>query len=142
MRVAPGQDVSTFPQAEVLSPANRFLVDWVMHSKAPPPGQSLVIENGDIARDPLGIAKGGVRSPWVDIPKTRYIASIPPQGTLYGLEEPFAADRLRQLYGSCTAWLAEFEKQAADMVATGWMFADDAKKLTDEEAALCDFDPD
>ena len=140
--IEPGQDVSTFPQAEVLTPANLFLVEWVMKGKAPPPGQSLVIENGDIRRDELGIAKGGVRSPWVDIPRTRYIASIPPNGTLYGLEEPFPAEKLRRLYGSCESWLAKFATLSEDMVTRGWLFADDAEKLRNEEAESCGFDLD
>ncbi|MDG2002367.1 MAG: alpha/beta hydrolase domain-containing protein [Novosphingobium sp.] len=132
-----GQEVSSFPQAEVLTPANKFLVDWVMQGKAPPPGQHLDVKDGKIARDANGLAKGGVRSAWVDLPRTRYVASLPPKGTLYGLEEPFSQEKLDQLYGSCNAWLAKFDARIDAMLASGWLFADDAAKLKEEEAESC-----
>jgi hypothetical protein len=133
----PGQAVSSFPQAEILTPANQLLVDWVMQDKTPPPGQALELKDGQVVRDKNGLAMGGVRSPYVDLPRTRYVASLPPNGTLYGLEEPFSQAKLQQLYGSCEAYLGKFNTGIRAMLDSGWMFADDAEKLKVEEAAGC-----
>jgi hypothetical protein len=133
--LAAGQKVSAFPQGEVLTPAHIFLIDWVMKGRVPPKAARLALESGDIARDEHGIARGGVRSPYVDLPTVRYIASIPPQGTLYGLEEAFSGDRLRAMYGSRKAYLDKFNRQIDAMVKAGWLFADDARRLKQEEAA-------
>jgi len=135
--LTPGQEVSSFPQAEVLTPANQFLVDWVMRGTSPPPSQLLEIGDGQILRDDNGVAKGGVRSPWVDLPRTRYIASLPPNGTLYGLEEPFAPEKLQRLHGTCEAYLEKFDAEIASMLESGWLFPDDAEKLKRDEAQSC-----
>jgi len=137
--VGDDKEISSFPQAEILTPAHIFLIDWVMKGKTPPPGAVLEIEDGHIRRDANGLAMGGIRSPYVDVPTTRYIASVPPNGTLYGLEEPFSQEKLRTLYGSRDAYLEKFDAEIDAMVKSGWLFPDDAANLKREEAELADF---
>lgn len=133
------QEVSSFPQAEVLTPANRFLIEWVMSGKLPPAGAALELSDGKIMRDANGLAKGGLRSPYVDLPTTRYVASLPPDGTLFGLEEPFSAVKLRMLYGTHEAYLTKFNAGIDVMLESGWLFSDDADQLKREEAEHADF---
>lgn len=132
--VSSEQDLSGFPLSEVLTPANVFLADWVTKGTAPPIEASLVVEDGEIQRDEHGIAKGGVRSAYVDVPTVRYITSIPPDGSLFGLEEAFSKEKLRGMYGSREGYLERFNRHIDGMVAAGWLFPDDAERLKKEEA--------
>ena len=139
--IKPGEHLSQFPAAEVMLPTLRRLIDWVMRGTPPPHVGRIEMAEGKIARDEHGNAKGGLRSPWVDVPTVRYIASAPmAQGDnffrrLIGLEEPFSEDKLRALYGTKANYLARFNAGIDAMLSGGWLFAGDAARLKAEEAA-------
>lgn len=135
-----GEILSQFPQAELGVPPMANLVQWVVNGVLPPRAPAIEMVDGEIARDELGIAKGGVRSPYVDLPTVRYIASAPADRdsffrALIGLQEPFSAEKLRRLYGSREAYLERFNRQIDRMVAQRWLFADDGERLKEQEAA-------
>jgi hypothetical protein len=138
--VKPGEHLSQFPAAELMAPAVQNFVDWLMKGVTPPRSAPIETANGEIVRDQFGNAKGGVRSPNVDTPTVRYIASAPvaagdnPFRRLIGLEEPFAPDRLKGLYGTREAYLARFDSGIDQMVQGRWLLAQDAEKLKAEEA--------
>ena len=85
-------------------------------------------------------AKGGIRSPYVDVPTAHYIASAPdPDGKnrvrrMLGLQEPFPAEKLRQLYKTRDNYLKLFDTGIDKMVAAGWLLPEDAPKLKEDEA--------
>ena len=139
--INPGEHLSQFPAAEVMLPTLRRLIDWVMHGTLPPRIGRIEMAGGKIVRDEHGNAKGGLRSPWVDVPTVRYIASAPmAQGDnffrrLIGLEEPFADDKLRALYGSKANYLAHFNAGIDAMLAGAWLRPDEAARLKAEEQA-------
>jgi hypothetical protein len=136
----PGEHLSQFPATELMSAATHNFIDWLMRGVSPPKAAPIEGAAGEIVRDQLGVAKGGVRSPYVDTPTVRYIASAPvaPGEThfrqLIGLEEPFAADRLRTLYGTRANYLARFDRGIDQMAAGRWLLPKDAEKLKAQEA--------
>jgi hypothetical protein len=107
----------------------------------PPPATRIEVAAGQIVRDAVGNAKGGVRSPYVDLPTVRYIAAAPlaqnenPFRRLIGLEEPIAPDVLRTMYGSRESYLRRFDAEIDQMLANRWLFPEDASRLKREEAA-------
>jgi hypothetical protein len=141
----PGEHLSQFPAAELMRPIAQNTVDWLMKGIAPPRAPLIQVANGEIVRDAVGNAKGGVRSPWVDLATVRYIAAAPtgpgdnPFRRLIGLEEPIPADKLRQLYGSKASYLQRFDQQIDRMVAGRWLVREEAAKLKADEAGLTNF---
>jgi hypothetical protein len=139
--IRPGEHLSQFPAAELMIPITQNLVDWLTKGTPPPRAARIEVANGEIVRDAVGNAKGGVRSPYVDLPTVRYIAAAPlapgenPFRRLIGLEEPIAPDRLRTMYGSRENYLRRFDAQIDQMLAGRWLFAEDAARLKREEAA-------
>jgi len=136
----PGEQLSQFPCAELYRAAAIHLIAWVTKGVAPPKGARIEIANGAIARDEFGNAKGGIRSPYVDVPTVRYIASAPATDSsnmfrrLIGLEEPIPKEKLRALYKSKEEYLSRFNKGIDRMVAERWLMPADGDKLKKEEA--------
>lgn len=136
----PGERLSQFPMTEVMRAIVSNFVDWVMKGTAPPRAPAIERVGAEIVRDEHGNAKGGLRSPYVDTPTVRYIASAPisaqdnPFRRLIGLEEPIAAETLRSLYGSRGAYLKRFDAGIDAMVADRKLWPADGTKLTVDEA--------
>lgn len=137
----PGEQLSQFPQAEIVRPAAEHFIAWVTKGVAPPHAAAPIqLANGQIARDENGNAKGGVRSPYVDTPTVRYIAAAPtaqgenPFRRLIGLQEPFSADKLRSLYKTRANYLRLFNQGIDKLLAGGWLLRADAQRLKAEEA--------
>lgn len=136
----PGEKLSQFPMAEVMRPIVANFVDWVMKGTVPPQVRPIERSGLEIARDEHGNAKGGLRSPYVDTPTVRYIASAPisaqdnPFRRLIGLEEPIPAETLRSLYGSREAYLSRFDAGIDAMVTDRNLWPEDGMKLKADEA--------
>jgi hypothetical protein len=141
----PGERLSQYPGAEVFRPIAEHMVAWLMRGTPPPRAGLIEVANGQIVRDEHGNAKGGLRSPYVDLPTVRYIAAAPtnpgenPFRRLIGLEEQFPPEKLRQLYGSKAAYLQRFNQQIDAMAAERWLMPDDAARLKEQEARLATF---
>lgn len=134
------EHLSQFPSAPIYKAAMTHLVDWVMKGVVPPRAARIEMLNGEFVRDEFGNAKGGIRSPYVDVPTAHYIASAPdPDGKnrvrrMLGLQEPFPAEKLRQLYKTRDNYLKLFDTGIDKMVAAGWLLPEDAPKLKEDEA--------
>jgi hypothetical protein len=133
------EHLSQFPSAPIYKAAITHLVDWVTKGVVPPRAARIEMVNGETVRDEFGNAKGGIRSPYVDVPIARYIASAPdPEGNnrvrrMLGLQQPFPVEKLRQLYKTRDNYLKLFDAGIDKMVAAGWLLAEDAPKLKDDE---------
>ena len=135
----PGEQLNQFPNAELFKAAVIHLVEWMTKGVAPPKGARIETANGEIVRDEFGNAKGGIRSPYVDVPTARYIASAPadaknPMRRLIGLQEPFSAEKLKSLYKSRENYLKLFNEGIDRMVKERWLMPPDGEKLKQEEA--------
>lgn len=130
----PGERFTQFPAAPFYQGAFVNLVDWIRDGKAPPHAEPIAIANGDIVRDALGNATGGLRSPYVDVPAVRYVAARYVRN-LIGVEMPLAPERLHSFYPSREDYLERFDKEIDGLVAETWLSAADGEALKAQEAA-------
>jgi len=136
-----GEIPSQFPSTPIYKGALINLIEWVTKGTTPPKALPIERMNDEIVRDKFGNAKGGVRSPYVDVPTVRYIASAPladgddRSRAQHGLQEPISAEKLRSLYKTRAEYLKRFDQGIDKMVAHRWILVADGEKLKDEEAS-------
>lgn len=138
----PGEYPSQYPTPPLYKMALLHLIDWVTKGTVPPRGARLEqTAAGVMIRDEHGNVKGGIRTPWVDVPTARIIASAPlgpgdPRSRAQmGIQENFPAAKLAQLYGTRENYLGKFGASIDALVAGRWVTAADGAKLKAEEAA-------
>lgn len=136
------QPSSMFPMQAYMSVALNYLFQWVDKGVMPPHGDRVVKDAGGMVLDENGNPKGGVRSPYVDVPIAKY--SIPseaanpviPNASAYiakggqaaanqmcGLaayQIGFTKDQLKQLYGSRKSYKNKVEKRLTELEKAGW----------------------
>jgi hypothetical protein len=141
----PGEQLSQFPSNLFYYDAFANLVDWITKGIAPPKARPIEVRDGQIVRDAFGNAKGGVRSPYVDVPIVRYIVSAPtaqgdnPGRLMIGLQEPLPQQKLRSLYKSRANYLKRFDREIDRLVAERWLQAKDGETLKADEAKIPEF---
>ena len=132
-----GTAVNSGPQQHyVLNAALAHLVRWVRDGTPPPEAarlESLDAAASRLARDPLGIARGGIRTPWVDAP-TAALSGDPPGGDgflfLFGRTIPFDAETLARLYpGGAEEHVKRFEGALAAALRAGFLLDADAAEI-------------
>ena len=131
-----GFAVNDGPHHFVVQAALDALVRWIADG-TPPPG-TLPLELAStappvIARDHLGNALGGVRTPAVDVPVAT-LSGEAPQGasdlcSLFGCTEPFDGATLTRLYGDAGSYRAAYEAALDEAVAAGVLLAADRPAL-------------
>jgi Alpha/beta hydrolase domain len=131
-----GAPINAGPQQHyVLQAALAHLDRWAAGGAPPPEAARLELGAGEgpLALDALGIAKGGIRSPWVDAP-TAVLSGFGQSGAefafLFGTTRPFDAATLARLYpGGRSDFLARFEKATDEAVARGFLLEADAPEI-------------
>ncbi|MDT5017559.1 MAG: hypothetical protein QOD39_3719, partial [Mycobacterium sp.] len=104
----------------VLQAAVANLHSWVRTGEPPPTAEPIVLTDGDptaLVLDANGLAKGGVRTPWVDVPIARTSGIAPdesPMSFLFGSGEVFDTAALRALYPRGSAEYRERFTEALD----------------------------
>jgi hypothetical protein len=78
-----------------------------------------------LARDDVGNALGGVRSPWLDVPDGAYLAACSCSPATGAVEPLDVVER----YGSLDAYRDAFRARAKELAADGWLLPDDAEAL-------------
>ncbi len=131
----PGERLSQFPSAPFSHAAFVRLVDWVTIGVVPPHAAAIKIANGAFVTDEFGNAKGGVRSPYVDVPTARHVATRYVRN-LVRVEVPFTLEQLQQLYGTRANYLHRFNQSIAATIKGGWILAVDGDRLQQEEAEM------
>jgi hypothetical protein len=148
----PACQTNPFPSWQVADSAWDHLRSWVAGGAAPPtsptiqftrPATFAPIPSGDtnslIARDEMGNALGGIRTPAIDAPVGSYYgtSSCNPGtlGFLAGLYVPFDAATLARLYPTQDAYVATVTASANQAVADQFMLQEDAQTLIDEANA-------
>jgi hypothetical protein len=131
------QPLSRFPQQAYMSVALHHLFLWVDKGIVPPRSPRIAKE-----ADELGNPRGGVRSPYMDVPTAQY--GVPNAGAVPLIPNPsayvgkggqqsanlmcglsafqidFSQVRLRQLYGSKQNYVAKVEKRLTELENAGW----------------------
>jgi hypothetical protein len=141
-----------FPAWPVLNAAWDHLHTWASGG-GPPPASPLIqltrtptlaqIPPGDtnalIARDDMGNALGGIRTPSIDAPVGTYYGSSPCNpgqlGFLAGLFVPFDAANQAKLYPSHDVYVSRVTASAQKAVSDGFILQDDGTRLIAEANA-------
>jgi hypothetical protein len=109
---------------------------WLRTGAAPPQAPPLEVVPGDpphLATDELGIALGGVRTPWVDEP-TALLAGYGNSGDdrafLVGVGEPFVQAQLDRLYpGGKSEYMRRFGASLSAAIDAGFILAADRDEI-------------
>jgi hypothetical protein len=145
----PACQTNPFPSWQVADSAWDHLRSWVAGGAPPPtspriqvshPPTFAAIPPGDsnslIARDDMGNALGGIRTPEIDAPVGSYYGTSPCNpgtlGFLAGLYVPFDAATLARVYPSHDVYVARVTASANQAVADGFMLPADAQSLIAE----------
>ena len=130
-----GAPINAGPQQHyVLQAALAHLDRWAAGGAPPPEAPRLELGGGGaLTLDELGLAKGGIRSPWVDAPSA-VLSGFGQSGAefafLFGTTRPFDAATLARLYpGGRSDFLARFEKATGEAVARGFLLEADAPEI-------------
>jgi hypothetical protein len=136
----PGEQLSQFPSPPFYNATLVNLIDWITQGVSPPKASPIEMANGEIVRDEYGNAKGGVRTPYVDLPTVRYIASAPAAEPanmarrMIGLQEAISTEKLQSLYKSRADYLMRFDGEIDRLVAQRWLSSKDGEQLKADEA--------
>ena len=117
----------------VLNAGLFHLERWVRDGTAPPKAPRLASKGDELVRDEHGIARGGIRTPLVDVPLSTNTGLENKGGTfcfLFGTTAPFDAATLASLYPSHDAFVTRFARSADRAVKAGYWLAPNAKSFT------------
>ena len=126
----------------VLQAAIAALHRWVSTGELPPSAAPIALIEGDppeLVLDANGLAKDGLRTPWVDVPIARTSGLAPddsPMSFLFGSGEPFDTETLRTLYpGGSAEYLERFTEALDRAVDSGFIVAADRGEILELAAA-------
>jgi hypothetical protein len=127
--------INSGPAFAVLDSALFHLDRWVRDGTPPPKAKRLAVTRGAeraIARDEHGNAKGGVRTPLVDVPVATLTGEKNEGGSfcaLFGTTEPFDAAKLAALYPTHEDYVQQFDRATKRAVAAGFLLPKEAKSF-------------
>lgn len=104
---------------------------WVREGKPMPKALRVPREGKGVVRDPVtGNMKEGVRPPWVKAPASRYMTDQETGcGLVYDTKIPYAAEQLRNLYGSYEVYRQKFEDAKRASIQEGFLLPEDAASM-------------
>jgi hypothetical protein len=127
---------------------------WARDGEPAPSGEPIALSDGNppqLVLDENGLAKGGIRTPWVDVPAARtsgvtseVTSGVGDEGVdvenvmprIFGSGEPFDAVALGRLYpGGSEEYLAKFTWALDQAIASGFIVAADRKEILELAAA-------
>jgi hypothetical protein len=128
-------------QHYVAQAALAHLVNWVLEGTAPPAAPRLEVDDSgtDFRKDEHGLALGGIRTPWVDVP-TAVMGGLGQTGEsfafLFGQTIPFDEATLSALYpGGRAEYLERFEASLDATIEAGFVLAADRAEILGVAAA-------
>jgi len=128
--------VNEGPQHFVAQAALVALDRWITDGTPPPTAPPLQLSSQvppKIARDDLGNALGGVRTPLVDVPVAALSGDARPGASricaLFGSTVPFDTASLVRLYGDQAGYLAAFEHSLNEAIGAGFLLESDRAEL-------------
>jgi len=137
-----GSPINAGPQQHYVGQAALSnLIRWVAGGSAPPraPRLDLNEERTGYRLDANGNARGGVRTPWVEVP-TAVLSGLGQTGEvfalLFGRTEPFDDAALSSLYpGGKAEYLDRFTTSLDATIAAGFLLAEDREEILGVAAA-------
>jgi hypothetical protein len=126
------QPINFGPQHHYVVQAALWQLDrWVRTGQPPPKAPALELTGGKtpkLVSDENGLAKGGLRTPWVDVPTAR-LSGVE---SIVGVGKPFDAATLQRLYaGGKREYLRKFEASLDSAIKAGFILPEDRKEILD-----------
>ncbi len=123
--------LSQIPLEALMSTSLDYLFKWVDKGVAPPKAPRIEVNGTAMALDDNGNPKGGLRSPYLDVPLYKYTAQSPaaPGKTgdapllcsLSNYVMPIPADKLKAMYKDKKGYVKKFEADLKQLEKAGWM---------------------
>ncbi len=134
--------INSGPQQHyVAQAALAHLVHWARGGAAPPSADRLALDDArtGFELDENGIARGGIRTPWVDAP-TALLSGLGQSGDsfafLFGQTQPFDEDALASLYpGGRDEFMERFAASLDATIAAGFLLEGDRPEILQVAAA-------
>jgi hypothetical protein len=129
------------PQQFVIRAALHSLDAWMRDGTEPPRGDVLTTDaNGALVTDDHGNARGGVRSPDVDVPIATLTGAPASTGGdfwcfLFGSTTPFAPEKLSVLYPTHADYVGKVTESARKLLEAGFLLDPEAKAMVAEADA-------
>jgi hypothetical protein len=123
----------------VLQAALSQLCDWVRTGRPAPSSAPIELRDGQPVLDANGLAQGGVRTPWVDVPIARTSGVGSDETTMasiFGSGEVFDAANVCRLYpGGAADYLDRFTTALDSAIESGFILATDRAEILQLAAA-------
>jgi hypothetical protein len=126
----------------VLQAAVAGLHSWVRTGEPAPAARPMTLTEGDtpaLVLDEHGLARDGVRTPWVDVPIARTSGLAPdesPMSFLFGSGEMFDEDTVNRLYpGGASDYLERFTAALDRAIEAGFIVGSDRTEILELAAA-------
>jgi hypothetical protein len=123
----------------VLQAALSQLHNWVNTNRPPPTGATIELDDGQPVVDEHGLARGGVRTPWVDVPIARTSGVGGEESTMssiFGSGELFDTATVQRLYpGGVADYLKRFTASLDAVIQSGFLLAADREEILELAAA-------
>jgi hypothetical protein len=122
---------SRFPSSIAFNAIYRNLKAWVEDGTPPPPSQNIEVVDGRPVLDAQGNVKGGVRSPFLDVPTSTWNGNSTGQSfcRIAGHEIPLIPPQLAALYPSQQAYEDAFRKRVDELVGARFITPEDGITL-------------
>ena len=122
------------------------LIQWVDKGTAPPHRQLITVENGAVALDQYGNAKGGVRNTYLDVPIAKY--GVPntakpgfapeTRADFYcpnaAYEIPLPHDQLKTMYKDHKDYEKKVDDRLKELIKDGWALPAYTKQIMGDAA--------
>jgi hypothetical protein len=132
--------VTRYPVGAMMAMALHHVIEWADKGTVPPRADRIVVDNGVLALDAQGNARGGVRSTYVDVPVATYGVpnnADPKPGTrddfycgIAGYETPVPADRLRALHTDAATYQGKVQRRLDELTKAGWFLPEYRDQVT------------
>jgi hypothetical protein len=126
----------------VLQSAIASLNNWVHTGEPAPAARPITLTEGDtpaLVLDEFGLARDGVRTPWVEVPIARTSGFAPdesPMSFLFGSGEVFDEDTVNRLYpGGASDYLERFTAALDRAIGAGFIVPSDRTEILELAAA-------
>lgn len=125
---------SRFPSSIHFNAAFQNLDLWVRDGLAPPRAEPIRVENGAPVLDDFGNVLGGLRSPYLDVPTSRWFGTATGASFCFiaGYEVPFDQVTLEGLYPSHGAYVRAVGRSVRGLVADRFLTSADGRRLLRE----------
>lgn len=122
---------SRFPSSIPFNAIYRNLKEWVEKGIAPPASQNIEVVDGKGVPDAMGNVKGGVRSPFLDVPTSVWNGNSTGLSfcRIAGHEIPLTPQQLAKLYPSQKAYEDAFRKSVDALVKARFITKEDGAVL-------------